>query len=179
MRGRLKGTVTSISQWTQKTQANTNYGDKLNCHWGVGLASRTLKWKWVLCVLPSVLQVYGLLLSGNSAPTDVFTQPLLPVINELSACVCVETTEGSTQSHMYRRWTDKRTNFFFFFLMRRLSVMFALKTACQLSNYIFRYLQPKSLSLVATVEYSMVFLSKYGVMYVFMGFTTLNFSDFY
>lgn len=29
----------------------------------------------------------GLLLSGNSVPTDVFTRPLLPVINELSACV--------------------------------------------------------------------------------------------
>lgn len=29
----------------------------------------------------------GLLLSGNSVPTDVFTQPLLPVINELSECV--------------------------------------------------------------------------------------------
>lgn len=78
-------------------------------------------------------------------------------------------------------------NFYFIFLMRRLSEMFALKTACQLSNYIFRYLKPKrlfskkmgSVATVATVEYRMVFLSKYGVMYVFMGFTTLNFSDFH
>lgn len=69
----------------------------------------------MLCVLPGVLQVYSLLLSANSAPTDVFTQPLLPVINELSACVCVETSEGPTQSHMCTGWTDKRTNYYFFF----------------------------------------------------------------
>lgn len=47
-------------------------------------------------------QLYSLLLSGNSAPTDVFTQPLLPVINELSAWVCVETIVGLPQRHMCR-----------------------------------------------------------------------------
>lgn len=40
-------------------------------------------------VLGPLSQFYSLLLSGNSAPTDVFTQPLLHIINELSVCVCV------------------------------------------------------------------------------------------
>lgn len=55
-----------------------------------------LSWAWW------PLQIYSFLLSGNSAPTDVFTQPLLPVIKELSAWVCVETIVGLPQRHMCR-----------------------------------------------------------------------------
>lgn len=44
----------------------------------------TLHCVWQLTVLWPEEKAFG-----NSAPTDVFTQPLLPVINELSLCVCV------------------------------------------------------------------------------------------
>lgn len=91
--------------------------------------------------------------------------------------MCVSGNNRRPNSKPYvQGWTDKRT---FFLKVRRLSEMFALKIACQLSNYIFRYLKPKRLfskkmGLLATVA-----TVKYGVMYVFIGFTTLNFSDFY
>lgn len=59
---------------------------------------------------PDGPQLYSLLLSGNSAPTDVFTQPLLPVINELSACVCGNNWRFILETYVQGLWLSGGLN---------------------------------------------------------------------
>lgn len=62
----------------------------------------------------------GLLLSGNSAPTDVFTQPLLPVINELSACVRGNNWRFTSETYVQRMWLRGGINPWRRFLVKNL-----------------------------------------------------------
>lgn len=77
-------------QWRRNNQTTTNRGDE-QAELSQRVDAQSEDTELIMDALlpgPDHQQFYSLLLSGNSVPTDVFTQPLLPVIKELSACVC-------------------------------------------------------------------------------------------